>query len=241
MGDRNPITVLVNWPIHPRPLPHPPVHLPNWVRGRTIPIIPCHGLPAYVLMPRQFQVDVQPTRPCWHVVRKPMVDRLVERVLQHCPIHLPWPQRTRPLPLPRRLLPSQAKVPTIPTTPLLGPPENASTHCQYPRDDPPTRPCWPVARQPMVDKHRTFASVNSPIHPRRLPHLPPHQVLPSIIQTIHWHGRRGNVLPRYRFQVEGRPMPVRQHVVPRPMLDSRVELAWCKEEEEEGLSLENEY
>ena len=141
MGDRNPITVLVNWTIHPRPLPRQRVHQPNWVREPTIPIIPCHGLPAYVLMPRQFQVDAQPIRACWHVARERMVVRLAGHVLRRCPIHLPWPQRTRPRQHPRRLLPSQAKVPTIPTTHWLGLLEFASPLYQFQVDVRPTRVC----------------------------------------------------------------------------------------------------
>ena len=217
MGDRNPITVLVNWPIHPRPLPHPPVHLPNWVRGRTIPIIPCHGLPAYVLMPRQFQVDVRPTRPCWHVVRKPMVDRLVERVLRRCPIHLPWPQRTRPLPLPRRLLPSQAKVPTIPTTHWLGLLEFVLPPYQFQVDVRPTPACWHAARLRMADRRAGLALRRYHLHPRVLlpilPRLHPRRPPPSqekepTIPTTHWLGLQEFVLPPYQYPVDVPPTPV---------------------------------
>ncbi len=170
-----------------------------------------------------------------------MADRRVVPVLPRFRLHPRVLLPILPLPLPPRLLPRQEKARTIPTTPLLGRLANASTHCQYPRDVPPIPPCWHAARQPMVAKHPTFASVNSPIHPRRHPHPHPRRVLPSIILIIPWHGRQGNVLLPSPYQVVDQRMRVRQHVVPRPMLDSRVELAWCKEEEEEGLSLENEY
>ena len=155
-----------------------------------------------------------------------MVVRRAVLALRHFHLLPPRLLPTRRLLLPRRLLPSLVKARTTPTTPLLGRPANASTLYQCQVDVPPTRPCWPVARERTVDRHPTFASRRYPIHP--LPHPPPHPRRPTQcgIPTTHWLGRRANASRRSRCQVVGRPMPARRHVVRRRMLDSRVGLAW---------------